>query len=1403
MTRMHSAKTGRCVAIGLVAVLAVLPFSASARPPEGGSAERSYIIELQDPAVAAYRGGPLSVPTDSGVQSMAPAISKSAGRHKLDAKAAETREYKQFLDARHDTFELEASVMLSRQLQPFRRYHYALNGMAVRLTPAEAAQVATLPLVKSVQPDREHKLHTDAGPEWIGAPFIWNGQTGHGAAQAEGIVVGIIDSGINWEHPSFTDPGGDGYNHVNPYGQQLGLCSQNDVDCNDKLVGVYDFVQDNPSTTDVVEENTDGRDNSGHGSHVSGIAAGNRMTVQLAESEIVDVSGVAPHANIVSYRVCYIGEPPEPNGGGCQGSAILDAIDQAIQDGVDVINYSIGTNAFDPWTGGTTPTAFLNARAAGIVVVTSAGNEGPNPGSIGSPANAPWILSVGNATHHRIFGSIVENLSGGSAPPPADLVGVSLSDGIGVRPIVHASDYGFPLCGTGIPELQATCGQNQGLSNPWAGNPVFNGEIVVCDRGTYGRVEKGKNLMLAGAGGYILANTDLEGESIVADDHCLPASHVGDAAGDQLRNWLNFGSGHQGAISGFSLVEDPLYGDLLSAGSSRGPAAPPVQNILKPNLIAPGTDILSAWYEGQDFTLLNGTSMSSPHAAGAAALLKSLHPNWSPSQIISALETTSTPELARDQNGAPATPHERGAGRPQLGEAADAGLYLDVSADEFESADPVLGGEPKDLNLFSLVDSSCAGICDFSRRVTDMTGGASWQVTPMDFPNGVEVDVAPSNFVLGNGGSQNLAIEFDLRGSMLVGQWIYGVLRLSAAGHPDQYLTAALFYDGGALPDQWTINSDANAGWTERSLAGLVALPDATFTSGGLVRPTITTQTIIQDPTAAEPEPQTPQPENEDPYDGPPGTFTVWHEVPPGALWLHSMTLESTSNDLDLFVGRDDNENGMTEESELLCSSTSPDDLELCDLFTPPPGDYWIIVQNWDTDNAQGDAATLVSAVIGSEDSSDLVVSGPGIVGAQELLDLRLSWSNVDAVPGEYLLGAVGIGTDRDSPDNVGVVPVRFNRTGIAAPQTLPLMAGREHRLALAANSNHERMYIDVPAGVTTMVVSADGRGAQQSNNLAFELRRQNYPGALNSPPFDQLAGGAQLVASVTGGNGEGPSLAINDFGEPGRYFVVLSNNANSASSVTIQVDLQSDPSSLSPHKGLWDFDRAIYQGAEWNNAGDFSFLVWYTYDVDGQPTWYIASGPSPVGNVWVADFLRVTNDGAEQQEKQNGVVSMTFLSDSQVVMSYTLFGESGFDPMHPNGPNTCPQINGGTPSYTGHWYRGIAGLGGSTVLVYNAAQAQVHYLFDARGVPRWVIAADDDNQSATATEIPLLQFDGFCAVCTPEEVVWDTVGLVTRTFDDETNGQWTLDFVLDPPLLQSIQRTDAIVKLSDTLVCE
>ena len=1363
-----------------------------------------YIVEFHDAALAAFAGGKLALPLQSSQPERLDATSPAVtGARRLDVRSPQSRAYLNYLDQTHEAFKIQAARLLGRSIEPGAVYRYALNGMALDLTASEAASLASSPMVKSVRKDTRQRLETDAGPHWIGAAEIWSGQSGFAANRGEGMVIGIIDSGINWDHPSFDDPAADGYHHVNPHGSGLGLCSDPGISCNNKLIGVYDFIKDDPGT-DVVEENTKGKDNSGHGSHVASIAAGDPVNVTLAGGVNTDISGVAPRANIIAYRVCYIGNPPELGGGGCMGSAILSAIDQAIADGVDVINYSIGTDAFNPWLPGSIPLAYLNARNAGIFIATSAGNSGPNASTVGSPANAPWMFAVGNATHDRVFASIVQGLSGGSTTPPGDLIGAGLGGGLAGRKIVHARDYGFALCGTGTAELKSSCAANLGQSNPWKGSKPFSGEIVVCDRGEYGRVEKGKNVLLAGAGGIILANTDEDGESIVADEHCLPASHIGDKDGDKLRTWLASGIGHRGSLSGFTLARDEKFADQVNASSSRGPATSPVQNTLKPNVIAPGTSILGASDQGQELLILTGTSMSSPHMAGAAALVRAVHTDWSVAQVASALETTATAELAKDYDGTVTTPHERGAGRPRLGDAVNAGLFLDVSGAQFTSANPATGGNPKNLNLSSLVDASCQGSCSFSRTLTDQMGGGSWTATAVNFPAGVQVSITPATFTLTNHAAKTVSVSVNLLPSGIVGEWVYGDIRLTAAGSSEQVLTVAVYSSGGDLPDKWLITDKRDTGWQEFSLGNLTAMPDATFTSGGLTPKTRTTRTLKQDPTADSPQADkghlTASPE--DPFDGGEGVFTVWHNLPQGGLWLHAETLASTAQDLDLFVGRDDNGDSTADEDELICKSSSPIDIENCDLFNVPAGNYWIVVQNWDGTIASGDEVTLVSAAVESSNHASLIASGPGKVGANADFPVRVSWSDMNAASGEEWLGAVGIGTRGDKPNDIGVIPVYFNRNGYEAPQTLPLMNGSTHKIGLGANAMHDRMFVDVPDGVTSLNLAAQGESSSQNNALKVELFRQDFNAALGSPPFAQLPGGLATSGSVSGSGGNGPTVTLNGPVTPGRYFVKLSNTSASPVSASIVATLTSSASSLKPHRGLWNFDRSISQGAEWNSVGANNFSVWYAYDDAGQPTWYIASGAAVTGNVWTADLLRVTNDGAVQQESVVGKLSITFLADNKLIYSYILLGQAGFDSMHPNGPNTCPVINNVAKSYTGHWYRGVSGLGGATVLVYESAQAQVHYLFDANGEPRWILAADDANPSATATEIPLLQFKGFCAVCTPVAVTFTTIGKVKRTFTSQKEGSWTLDFDLASPLSQSMNRTDSIKKLSDTLPC-
>ena len=534
--------------------------------PLKGAEEGIFLIRLDAEPLATYRGG---------VAGLAPTSPTVTGDQKLDFNAPASVAYVDYLKAEQATFVARMEKAIGHEADVRFTYTNSNNGMAVWLTPEEAARVMKMPGVAFVQPDFERELQTDTGPGWIGAPDIWGGpDCSAGDTCGEGIIVGIIDTGINPSNPSFADIGGDGYDHTNPFGagNYVGVCDPGNAGdgetkgydasfpCNDKLIGAWGYT-----SVDASEGANSPIDYDGHGSHTASTAAGNIVTADVSGpargSESIDISGVAPHANIIAYAGC------------CTGSALTASIDQAIADGVDVINYSIGSpSASDVWNDFDT-VGFLAARDAGIFVATSAGNEGPGAATVGSPADAPWLTAVGASTHSRTWENEVSFTGGDTAL--ATITGNGFTDAFGPASIVYAGDYGDGLCLT-----------------PFAAG-TFSGEIVVCDRGDIARVDKGANVLAGGAGGLILANDEGNAASINADPHYLPASHITYDDGVALKAWLAGGTGHMASITAGVYVQDPTRADIMAGFSSRGENR--AIDIVSPSVVAPGVDTLAAY----------------------------------------------------------------------------------------------------------------------------------------------------------------------------------------------------------------------------------------------------------------------------------------------------------------------------------------------------------------------------------------------------------------------------------------------------------------------------------------------------------------------------------------------------------------------------------------------------------------------------------------------------------------------------------------------------------------------------------------------------------------------------------------------------------------------------------------
>ncbi len=427
-----------------------------------------YIVELDAAPVARYRGG---------VAGFAATHPGAAGQKKLDLASADSVRYLEYLRKSQDRALATLGKALRRDVEAAHRYTAAFHGLAVELTPAEAKRAARVPGIRLVQPARRHRPTSDAGPAWTGAPSLWDGSGTGGlpGTKGEGIVIGVLDTGIRLSHPSFADVGGDGYNHSNPRGagNYLGWCNPASPDydpaltCNDKLIGVWSHS----------ESGGDPEDDSGHGTHVASIAAGNAIPNAAVGAGLTRaISGVAPHASLVSYDVCYEGY--------CPSSTVLAAIDQAVADGVDVLNLSIdvGSSYGSPWSDAVS-SALLGAREAGLFVAVPA-----LAGSyIEGLTSSPWLLTVGSATHNRRFATSLSWMSGGSTPPPANLPGVGLTAAYGPAPIVRGSAYGNSYCESTFPP------------------GTFAGQIVVCNHDGWRSPQwKGQNLLAAGAGGMVL-----------------------------------------------------------------------------------------------------------------------------------------------------------------------------------------------------------------------------------------------------------------------------------------------------------------------------------------------------------------------------------------------------------------------------------------------------------------------------------------------------------------------------------------------------------------------------------------------------------------------------------------------------------------------------------------------------------------------------------------------------------------------------------------------------------------------------------------------------------------------------------------------------------------------------------
>ena len=957
------------VLLAIVAMfVTALPEVATAQPPENPgdsdppievarSTTGSYIVVMvEDPLVA-------TVPQD---QLNSPG-SRSQGRA---------------LARGHDKALADAQVGQNNKVQS---YTNALNGFAAVMSFEEAKRVAGLDEVLLVLPDEMRYLDTDSSTTFLGldaAGGAWlTGRTG------ENVIVGVIDSGIWPEHPSFADDGT--YSDLGlSIGCDFGNTAHNPVDvafaCNNKLIGARQMLATYRAIIGASPSEFDSaRDDNGHGTHTASTAAGNaNVAASIFGQSLGTVSGVAPRARVIAYK--GLGEL------GGFTSDLAAAIDQAVLDGVNVINYSVGGGAGAP---GGDEIAFLFADAAGVFVATSAGNSGPDPKTLGNPGTMPWMTTVGASTQTRFFQGTATLGSG------AQYIGSSITLPVGTATLVDAENHGGDLCLPGSLDAGAV-----------------DGNVVLCRRGAIGRADKSLAVAIAGGVGMILYN-NVDSDNLFTDTHHVPSIHIDNTPGLEIKAYIaaNPGTATAAITTGELSSWDPA--PSMTIFSSRGPN-PVSPDILKPDVTAPGLQILAGntpapggGVSGELFQAIAGTSMSSPHVAGLLALLKQEHPDWSPAMARSALMTTSHQNVRDNDRVSAANVFSMGAGhvdpgRPndkgssfQPGLAYDAGLfeYAAYTCGEnfgvFSSGtcDFLAGlgvpSDPSDLNLPSIGIAELAGSQTVTRTVTSVASENGWRTydVSVEAPPGFTVTVSPTSLRLKPGDTATYTVTI-VNQSGAPNVWSHGSLTWEANNglysvYSPIAVKASLFSAPAAV---------AGSGESGSASFGVDFGYSGPYTAAahGLEAATVTTDNVLQDPD-----------QTFSPADVGAGANAHTFNLSGEALFRIAMPPEATeaNADLDIFVA--------DPSGTIVAASTAGGTNELVDLANPVDGTWTVYVHGWASPGGDSDYDLFTWVISATPGGNMSVDSAPAsaVIGTSGVIDV--SWTG--AALSQWHLGAV------------------------------------------------------------------------------------------------------------------------------------------------------------------------------------------------------------------------------------------------------------------------------------------------------------------------------------------------------------------------------------------------------------
>ncbi len=925
-----------------------------------------YIVQMKGNPAVAYEGDV------AGYKATKPGKGK-----KINPNSAHVKKYTAHLEA------VQNQASDSVGADKVYSYRYAFNGFAAYMTAADAAALKSRSDVVNVWKDEIRQLQTNASPNFIGiteAGEAWSkGRTG------EGVVIGIVDGGIWPEHPSFADVDTFKKGNKGPkiqFGPHPAGFSSSGCDfgsavpgdaaftCNNKLLAARCYNLGFSSALDPNNlcggdgvfdggfEFESARDDGGHGTHTASTAGGNNgVPAEIGGDFIGLVSGIAPRARISAYKVCWTG--------GCASSDSAAAIDQAVADGVDVINFSIGGagNSF----ASPDDIAFLFAAEAGVFVATANGNAGPGAGTVGTPSGVPWITAVGATQDDGVFyNALTVNAPGSVA---GDYVAVE-----GASPV--------SLADTGAITADITLVSDDLACAPI--DPIPAGNIALASRGACAFTTKYNNATAAGASAIIVFNDGANPGRIdpivmSAPGTTIPGVMIGFFDGIALA-----------AESGLNGTLDPANSvsaaNRIANFSSRGPNNGAL-DIIKPDVSAPGVAILAGTINN-GFMSINGTSMASPHVAGAFALLKQTHPDWSAAEARSALMTTARQDLKKTFGAAAADPFDIGAGEILPSAAYDPGLaydagifdYLAFSCDNnvqlvSDAFCATLEGagfptDGSDLNLPSIGIGDLVGSQTIGRTVTAVynnEGNKNFSVS-VDAPAGIDVSVSPSSFTLAKDASTSYEVTFTVTGGATLDEWAFG--SLTWADDDGNY---SVYSPIAVRPTAFSAPGEVD-GVADGSGDGSVDVPvifgyegDYSASVSGILDSIATPVTNIT---------------------GPQGNLDIWCWDLPAMTHFRAATFdEDTSDpgaddiDLRLFLAATD---CATFDIVQIGASGGATSEEVIDIANAPAGGYVVVVDYFSASNGTDtDYKLWFQPVFGDEGNTSVTAPASAVLGAE------------------------------------------------------------------------------------------------------------------------------------------------------------------------------------------------------------------------------------------------------------------------------------------------------------------------------------------------------------------------------------------------------------------------------------